>query len=281
MPPSCHYAAKGVRTTTLSAELWGVIIGGAIGVVTTTIGLVYNWMQYRSHQRFGIRQGIYVEAAAAMSRGVEYLTSMSRTDLDDGQLAQMLYPATISANKIHVVGTQATIDALTKAMETLAVSALEMAKRRAALKAVQAKIATAQAGVAQSAAYLQQLGSMIDSLPKSAPTPEVLAAIPGLVAQFTGARDRVLQGQAHLDAANREMVALQKQILMEGLKAGLEYQQELMKVNSAARRELGLPLDEAKYQSDARKSADRMVAAIQRIMRELEAGERVAPPERG
>ena len=255
----------------LSPELWGVIIGGAIGVVTTTIGLIYNWMQYRSHQRFGLRQGIYVEAAATMSRGVEYLASMGRTDLDDGQLAQMLYPATVAANKIHVVGTQATIDALTNASETLVVSALEMAKRRIVLKAVQAKLAAAEAAAGHSTAYMQQLGALIDNLPRSAPTPGVLAAIPGLVDQFTGARDRMLQAQAHIDVARSEMVALQRELFTDGVKAALDYQQELIKVNIAARRELGLALDEAKYRNDMKKSAERMIAVAERTIRELEA----------
>jgi hypothetical protein len=262
----------------LSPELWGVIIGGAIGVVTTSIGLFYNWVQYRSHQRFGLRQGVYIEAVAALARGVEYLVSVARLDLDDSQLAQMLYPGTVATNKIHVVGTQATIDALTKAGETLAVNALKMGKGRITLQAVQARIVAAEAEVAQSTAYLQQLGSMIGNLPRSAATPEVLGAIPGLVAEFTGARDRVSQGQAQLDSARRERVALQKQLFMEGLKAAIEYQQELMKVNIAARCELGLPLNEQKYQSEMRKSADRMIEVTERAIREIEAAVGAEPP---
>lgn len=260
----------------LSPELWGVIIGGiiggSIGIVTTGLGFLYNWKQYRSQQRFDLRQGVYIEAAAAMARNVEYLASVWRTDLDEGQLAQMLYPGTIAANKIQVVGTQTTIDALAKASESFGVSALELAKTKAVLLAVQARVAATEAEVAQSRAYVQQLVSMIDGLPKSAPTAEVLAAIPGLVTEFTGARDRVLQGQARLDAASRETVTLQKQLLMEGVKAAVQYQQELLEVNIAVRRELDLPLDEAKYRSDAKKSAERMLAVVERTVKELEAG---------
>jgi hypothetical protein len=215
---------------------------------------------------------------AALARGVEYFASIGRTDLDDSQLAQMLAPGTVATNKIHVVGTDATISALTKAGETLAVNVLEMAKGRLALQVMQAKVAAAEAEVAQSTAYLQQLGAMIDNLPRSAPTPQVLAAIPGLLAQFTGARGRVLQGQAKVAAASRERVALQRRLFLDGLEAALAYQQQLMELNIAARRELGLPLDEAKYRGEMKKSADRMKAMVETVVRELETERGVAPP---
>jgi hypothetical protein len=261
-------------SSALSPELRGVIIGGAVGIVTTVVGGVFNWMQYRSQQRFGLRQGVYLEAAAALGRGVEYFTSLGRTDLDNNQLAQMLSPGTVATSRIQMVGTQATIDALAKTGETLAVSVLKMAKGRIALQAAQAKVAAAGTELAQSTAYLQQLGSMIDNLAKS---DQVHGEIPGLVAQLPGARDRVRHGQTQLVVASDETLALQKTLFMEGLEAALEYQQQLVEVNIAARRELGLPLNEAKYRNDVKESASRMKEIVHRTVQELEVGGRVEP----
>lgn len=59
-------------------------------------------------------------------------------------------------------------------------------------------------------------------------------------------------------------MTLQKKLLLDGLKAAVDYQQKLLRVNSAARRELGLPLDEVKYRSDVKKSAERLMAVVEK-----------------
>ena len=55
------------------------------------------------------------------------------------------------------------------------------------------------------------------------------------------------------------------------MRANLQYQRELVEVNIAARRELGLPLDEAKYRNQNRKAEQSIATAIDQTIRELEA----------
>ena len=53
--------------------------------------------------------------------------------------------------------------------------------------------------------------------------------------------------------------------------ANLPYQRELVEVNIAARRELGLKLDEAEYRSQNREAEAAITTAIDQTIREIEA----------
>ena len=55
------------------------------------------------------------------------------------------------------------------------------------------------------------------------------------------------------------------------MRANLKYQRELVEVNIAARRELGLPLDEGEYRNQNRHAERAIATAIDQTIREIEA----------
>lgn len=251
---------------TQMCQLWGVMLGGAIALATTLINLGYNWLQQRSQRQFALRQAVYLETAEYAARGVQYLASFWRTDIDDNQLAQLLQSDSSAVYKVHAVGEKATIDALTVAGECVALKSLELMKSRVLLRTAITTVQVLQAEAAQSSAYLQQVASMIEGLPRSAPTPEILAAIPNLVATFTTTRDEVVRKQAEIASVQAEIVQTQNRIAMDGMKAAMEYQGKLAEFNIAARRELGIPLDEKEYRKAFMESAERMLSAVERAL---------------
>ena len=64
---------------------------------------------------------------------------------------------------------------------------------------------------------------------------------------------------------------LQKELFVEAMRANLQYQRELVEVNITARRELGLPLDEAEYRKQNRQAEQAIATAVDQTVRELEA----------
>jgi hypothetical protein len=64
---------------------------------------------------------------------------------------------------------------------------------------------------------------------------------------------------------------LRKDLLVEATNANLRYQRELVEVNIAARRELGLKLDEVEYRGQNRKAEAAITTAIDQTIRESDA----------
>lgn len=201
----------------MSPELVGVILGGSIGLATAALGHLFAWLQVRSSRAFDLRQAVYIEAAAAMAKGLEFFSSVAQMDSEDSQLAGLIYPTSIAMYKIHVVATPSTIAAVSSANRNLTLSALDLMKRRALLRS--ATLAASQV--------------------EGAETPE-------------------------------QVQRLQKELFVEATRASLRYQRELVEVNISARRELGLPLDEAQYRAMNLQAEREIASAIARTICELE-----------
>lgn len=103
-------------------------------MATAAVGHVFAWLQLRSTRTFDLRQSVYLEAAAATAGGLDFFTKAMQINTDDSDLAQILSGSSVALYKIHVVGTPETIEALSKANERLTLSAVELMRKRAALR---------------------------------------------------------------------------------------------------------------------------------------------------
>jgi hypothetical protein len=59
---------------------------------------------------------------------------------------------------------------------------------------------------------------------------------------------------------------LQKELLLEGMRASMQYQRHLVEVNISARRELELPVDESQYRAANLEAEKRITAAIEQAV---------------
>ncbi len=118
----------------------------------------------------------------------------------------------------------------------------------------------------QTSAYLAQATSIIDNIPKSAPSPELLAAVPQMVTEFTGARDRLQHVQAELREVQEGMSSLQEELFGASLRASVGHGECLVAANIAARRELGLTLDEKQYRQSAEAASRRVLAEVEQMV---------------
>jgi len=86
-----------------------------------------------------------------------------------------------------------------------------------------------------------------------------------LLRSATAAASETATAEAH-DRVQR----LQKELFVEAMRASLRYQRHLVELNISARRELGLPLDESQYRAANLEAEQRIAAAIEQGIRELE-----------
>src|SRR6266446_1045824 len=202
----------------------GLLIGGSIAVATTLLNVGYNWLRYRSERQFSIRQQVYLEACEWAASGAEYLVSFARLDLDDAKLNEILRGRGAGAYKVHIVGDLSTVNAFTEAGTYLAIQSIDLLKRRVLLRNLMMRLENLRTEASQTSAYLQQTATVIDNIPKTAASQETLATIPTLVAEFTQARDRLLQTNLEINNLQDESLRLQEELLALGMRAAMDYQ---------------------------------------------------------
>jgi len=124
--------------------LQGVLIGGGIGLATAALGHAFAWLQLKSNRRFDLRQTVYLEAAAAMANSLRFFDSVSQLSVEDSQLSNDIHPMSVAMFKIHVVGTPATMAALSAANHCLIVAAGDLVKRRTELRSAAERAAQSE-----------------------------------------------------------------------------------------------------------------------------------------
>lgn len=249
----------------------GALVGGGIAVITTVANLLYNWWQNQSARQFAIRQQVYLDACEWAARGSEYLASFARLDLEDMQLAQIVQPSGAAYYKVHVVADQDTVRAFSAAAEYLGTETVELMAQRVLVRQRISHLQALQTEAEQTSAYLQQVTTLIDNIPKGSPAPETLAAIPKLVVEFTRARDQLRSAQQQVATVRGEIVKGHEQLLGACLQAAVGYGDRLVAANIAARKELGIPLKEEEYRESVRAASSKVSEAVQRMVERFRA----------
>jgi hypothetical protein len=113
-------------------------------------------------------------------------------------------------------------------------------------------------------------------------TPQTIAAVSGANQKLTLSALDLTKRRALLRlaiaaakrgeaSAESDVPRLQKELLVAALRANLLYQRELVEVNLAARRELGLLLDDTEYRNQNRQAEQAIRTTIDQTIHELEA----------
>lgn len=249
----------------------GALVGGGIAVITTIANLLYNWWQNQSARQFAMRQQVYLEACEWAARGSEYLASFARLDLEDTQLSQLVQPSRAAYYKVHVVAEQNTVWAFEAAAEYLWTQTAELMTQRVLLRQRVSRLQALQTEVEQTSAYLQQVTKLIDNIPKASAARETLATIPQLVVEFTRARDQLRAAQQQIATVQDEIVKGHEQLLGACLQAAVGYGDRLVAANIAARKELGMPLNEDEYRESVRAASSKVSEAVQRMVERFRA----------
>jgi hypothetical protein len=118
----------------LSPELQGVLIGGAIGFLTSALSLAFAWVQLKSNRAFDLRRTVYLEAAEVLANSLRFFDNVANLNVEDSHLVNDTHPVSVAMFKIHVVGTPATMAALSAANHCLTVAAGDLMKKRTELR---------------------------------------------------------------------------------------------------------------------------------------------------
>jgi len=250
--------------------LVGSVIGGTVAYLTNRQQLRHASKEARAAREHALRREVYFEAADAVGRGVEFLSGFGRIDVTLQQASDGLRGNHGWANKVHVIADLDTIRALDRATEFLFSSSLDLMAKRLKLDTLRSAAAAVEEQIAQAGAHAQQLVAALQAVSAPDATNEARTLAPQLTQKLLDAQGMLLNLAREHDQAVRRQHHAHRRLVMDCMKAIVDYQRLLGEVNVHVRRELGLPLNEKDYLEHTSQTSDRVLAGLKTIIDQLD-----------
>jgi hypothetical protein len=201
--------------------------------------------QHRTDREMGLRRDVYLEATAATGKLQEFIASYARQDISENDKIVMTQGATAALNKVHIIGTNRTIEALTATQRTFAKCSLRLAEIK--LDIVRKKI-----DIEQVQRHLRLLADKREGIIQVArnlgPTPDP-GAVSELRLRFESLDGEVAVISGALDKTQDELFALQMALVKKSAESNLEMTSAFSEAVLAIREKMRLGLDVDAYRA--------------------------------
>jgi hypothetical protein len=201
--------------------------------------------QSRIDREMGLRREVYLEAVAAIGKMQEFIASYARQDLSESDKAAMVQGSTASLSKIHIVGTNDTIEAFSAAQfafvrcnRRLGTIKLDFIKKNIDIGQMERALSLLQ----QRREALLQLARDLD--PASRPN-----AIGQIHSRLLANDDELEATFLSLDKAQDDVFQLQMKLIAESVESNLELITVFSEAALVIRKELRLDLDVETYRT--------------------------------
>jgi hypothetical protein len=212
------------------------------------LGLAHDAEQRRTEREMSLRREVYLASAEATGNLQEYIGNSARMDIPDFERLKIVKGATGVLNRVHIIGSNETIEAFSAIQACFARRVIRVEEKRLAVTLKGQEIARLegqlkllhdrQAGIAQTLqGALRETG--FDS-------PQVNSH--PLVLEFMGIGGRIEQAQADLDQEHDSIFGLQMDLVTEVRDGVLEVGERFSTAMLAVRRELALEIDTTRYE---------------------------------
>lgn len=221
----------------MPAELWAVLVGGAIALVPLTIQLSYDRAQKKHERRLQLRRDIYLEAAEALAGSLDDFFQMTRAD--EPLATKPESPRRHGwLNKIILVGDLKTVVAFSEASASVAAAVLDVLVHRLAVAEVDDETQIAKDEVARIQQYQQELKNYAASFEREAPTQNLAERLEWIAGQLQTTWIRVEEQTKNLQTLSNERWLKQRVLMEMAMRLGLASQKLVRRAQLAARGEL-------------------------------------------
>lgn len=246
----------------MNPTLIGVLIGAAATLSASFLQLWFNTCQRERERYMQLRRDAYFESADGLASGLAYLSQFSRTDTP---ITIDAPPSTAWFYKLHLVASTDTLIAFSEAGGTLAAAMVDIMVKRVSIKEVDDEIEIVKNNLAQ----MQQLQTDIKAEARGSnqatPSPEMLHRLERLKQQLDDSWAQITHENAKLEYLVREHARRTREHLEQVTTLAAAFQKTARTAFLAARRELGLTIDEARFAAAARSVDDRMTKKMSEI----------------
>lgn len=200
--------------------------------------------QRRTDREMSLRREVYLEAAAAIGKMQEFIASSGRQDISESEKLALVQGSTAVLNKIHIVGTNRTIEVFSNAQLAFARCNSRLGKIK--LDIIRKEIDIEQLQKAKQRLEEQresqlQIAAAIAPNQRSEAAPEIRSRVMDL-------SRKIEEIYKSLDSAQDDLFKLQMTLVAESVTSNLEVIAAFSEASLAVREELKLGLDTEAYQ---------------------------------
>lgn len=218
------------------------------------------WQRDRERE-MTLRREVYLRAAESLAQAQEYLAGLSRMDDSSQQHEALIKGVGADLNKVHIVGSMATVQAVVEANQFFAHALSDLSVHQLPIAAIEREIVGEQAAVDSAIARRDEALAQLKEMTRTAKED----------ARAWDLHQRIFNDeQTDIDAALARKERLQRQLGKRRLEfhkrcaeAGLELGQRVVSANLAIRRELELDLDAGSYRELMQKAHDRIATVLE------------------
>jgi hypothetical protein len=209
--------------------------------------LTHDALQRDREREMALRRDVYLRAAEAMAQAQEYLAGFANTEISGQQHESMIKGVGADLNKVHIVGSMPTVQAIVEANQFFVRAVADLSIRKLPVQQLAREIELEQTAVESAIARRDEALAGMKEMSRSTST--------GSHARLWELQNRIFNDeQADIDDALARKEQLQEhfsqqqmELLRLSAQAGLEFGRLVTKANLAIRRELELPLDADEY----------------------------------
>ena len=217
------------------------------------------WQRDRERE-MTLRREVYLCAAESLAQAQEYLAGLSRMDDSTQQHEALIKGVGADLNKVHIVGSMATVQAVVEANQFFAHALSELSVHKLPIAAIEREIVCEQEAVDSAIARRDEALAQLKEMTRTAKED----------ARAWDLHQRIFNDeQSDIDAALARKERLQRQLGKRRLdfhkrcaEAGLELGKRVVSANLAIRRELELDLDAGSYRELMQKAHDRIATVL-------------------
>ncbi len=237
--PAIFYAITTGSTITLA----GLYMQNRSESERNTERLRHDALMRDREREMTLRREVYLACAEALAHAQEYLAAFARDA--DGQYEALVKGIGADLNKVHIVGSLATVQAIVSANEFFVRSVADLSLARLPVKKLREEIKAEEQFVERASVRRDEALACMRDMDRAGTANSAFWAVQNQV---------LVETQAAIEAAaervrvcKADLAVQESALLRQSAKAGMAFGALVVKANVAIRHELELPLDADAY----------------------------------
>jgi hypothetical protein len=239
--PAIFYAITTGSTITLS----GLYMQNRSESERNTQRLHHDAFMRDREREMALRRDVYLKSAEALAHAQEYLAAFAREELAAAQHEALIKGIGGDLNKVHIVGSLPTVEAIVEANEFFVHSVADLSVERLPVKHLKEEIKAEESLLEAAGARRDEALTRMREMDRAQATESAFWGVQSqILAEAQGAIESTIE---RLRAMKEELSVREADLLRKGANAGIAFGALVVRANLVIRRELELPLDAEAY----------------------------------
>ena len=239
--PAIFYAITTGSTITLS----GLYMQNRSESERNTERLRHDALMRDRERDMALRREVYLKSAEALAHAQEYLAAFARDDLAADQHEALIRGIGGDLNKVHIVGSLATVQAIVEANEFFVRSVADLGVEQLPVKRVKEEIRAEELLIEAAGGRRDEALARMREMDRAQATESAFWNVQNQI--LAEAQAAIEDAVERLRELRETLLANEAQLLRDAAHAGIAFGALVVRANVAIRRELELPLDTEAY----------------------------------